>query len=89
MKELFFAALVFASLLTFISLARALWSETVADRLVAVNIITSKVILVIVLLSLFSPGWYFLDVAIVYALCSFTATIAILKSRIEKRLDSE
>ncbi|MTI96451.1 MAG: cation:proton antiporter [Firmicutes bacterium] len=74
-------------LLIFLSLARTLSSPGVTDKLVAVNIITTKTIILIVLLSELFESWFYLDVALVYALCSYAATVAVLKGQVRQRLD--
>lgn len=76
-----------AGLLIFLSLARALTCPELTSKLVAVNIITTKTIILIVLLSQLLDSWFYLDVAVVYALCSYTATVAVLKGQIRHRLD--
>ncbi len=82
-----FAAMLWAGLLIFLSLARTLTCPEVTSKLVALNIITSKTIILIVLLSLLLDSWFYLDVAIVYALCSYAATVAVLKGQVRHRLD--
>lgn len=67
------------ALLTFIPLYRAAVGPTVADRLVAVNLICNLVIMMIVLLAVLAGAYYFLDVALVFILCSFISTVAIIK----------
>lgn len=82
-----FAAIMFAALLIFLSLARTLSCPEVTSKLVAVNIITTKTIILIVLLSQLLDSYYYLDVALVYALCSYAATVAVLKGQVRNRLD--
>lgn len=78
---------VVAGLLAFVSLARTLTSPEVTSKLVAVNIITTKTIILIVLLSQLFNSWFYLDVAVVYSLCSYAATVAVLKGQVRHRLD--
>ncbi len=82
-----FAVTLWAGVLIFFSLARTLSCPEVTGKLVALNIITSKTIILIVLLSLLLDSWFYLDVAIVYALCSYAATVAVLKGQVRHRLD--
>ncbi len=82
-----FSAAIFAAILIFASLARALTSTTVPNKLVAINIITTKTIILIVLLSLLLDSWLYVDVALVYSLCSYAGTVAILKGQLRHRLD--
>lgn len=82
-----FAATVYAAILIFISLARALTCPDVSSKLVAINIITTKTIILIVLLSELLNSYLYLDVALVFALCSYAGTVAVLKGQIRHRLD--
>jgi multicomponent Na+:H+ antiporter subunit F len=50
---------------------------TVADRLVAVNVIGTKTVVLISLVSFIFEKTFFLDVALVYALISFLTTIMV------------
>ncbi len=70
------ALLVSASLL----LIRALKGPTVFDRILAVNAMGTKTVVLVACIAFLgdAPG-FFLDTAIVYALINFVATVAILK----------
>jgi len=82
-----FVATMFVAVLIFVSLARALTSPEIAGKLVAINIITTKTIIMIVLLSQLLDSYLYLDVALVYALCSYAGMVAVLKGHIHHRLD--
>jgi len=82
-----FGAAMFAAVLIFLSLARALTSPSVSSKLVAINIITTKTIILIVVLSELLHSYLYLDVALVYALCSYAGTVAVLKGQVMHRLD--
>lgn len=82
-----FATAIFAAIMVFASLARALTSPSVPGKLVAINIITTKTIILIVLLGLLLDSWLYVDVALVYALCSYAGTVAVLKGQLRQRLD--
>ncbi len=60
-------------------LARAFVGPTIYDRLLAVNNFGTKTVLVIALYGFLTERPDFLDIALVYALCNFIATIAVLK----------
>ncbi len=60
-------------------LVRAFLGPTVYDRLLAVNNFGTKTVLILVLYGFLTERPAFLDVAIVYALCNFIVTIAVLK----------
>jgi multicomponent Na+:H+ antiporter subunit F len=64
-------------------LIRALKGPTVFDRILAINAIGTKTVLLVALVAFIdlekaNPG-FFIDTSIVYALVNFVATIAILK----------
>jgi multicomponent Na+:H+ antiporter subunit F len=60
-------------------LVRALLGPTLYDRVLAVNSIGTKTVLVLGLLGYVTGRPDFLDIAILYTLINFVATIAILK----------
>ena len=60
-------------------LVRAFLGPTVYDRLLAINNFGTKTVLVIVLYGFLTERPDFLDIALVYALCNFIVTIAVLK----------
>ena len=68
-------------------LVRAVKGPTVYDRILAVNAMGTKTVILVTLLGYVSGRWEFLDMAIVYALISFITTIAILKYIEKGRLD--
>lgn len=68
-------------------LYRAIKGPRVYDRLLAVNVIGTKTVILIALIGFMYERPYFLDVALVYALINFIATIAFLKYRELGRLD--
>ena len=65
--------------LLFPAIYRAASGPTTADRLVAVNAVATKVIILIALLAVITEQGLFLDIAFVYAMIGFIATIAITK----------
>ena len=60
-------------------LIRAFIGPTIYDRLLAANNFGTKTVLIIALYGFLTERPDFLDIALVYALCNFIATIAILK----------
>ena len=67
-------------------LIRALLGPTVFDRVLAVNAMGTKTVILVALIGFISRRADFLDVALLYALMNFIATIAILKFIEHKRL---
>ena len=74
-------AVVTAAVLIAMSLVlvRGLLGPTVYDRILAVNNFGTKTILMIALMGFLADRPDFLDIALLYALINFVATIAILK----------
>ena len=66
-------------LLIFLSLYRAVKGPTAPDRVVAINVIGTKTVLLITLISRLYGQEYYLDIAVIYALMSFIATVGIAK----------
>ena len=62
-----------------LALCRALYGPTVYDRILAVNSFGTKTVLMIAVLGFLMGRPEFLDIAIVYALINFIATVAVLK----------
>jgi len=68
-------------------LYRAIKGPRVCDRVLAVNVIGTKTVVLIALIGFIYERPHFLDIALVYALINFIATIAFLKYREMGRLD--
>ncbi len=60
-------------------LYRAISGPTVYDRILALNAVGTKTVVVVAVVGFLSFPEFFLDTSIVYALVNFVATIAILK----------
>lgn len=76
-KVLIFASL-FLTLTIFLCIIRAVKGPTPGDRLIAINVIGTKTIILILIISFIIHETYFIDVALVYALISFIASIVIV-----------
>jgi multicomponent Na+:H+ antiporter subunit F len=78
-----FAACLFLLFGAVLLLVRALRGPTVFDRILAINAMGTKTVILVALIAFvdFPHGnpSFFLDTALVYALVNFVATIAILK----------
>jgi multicomponent Na+:H+ antiporter subunit F len=62
-----------------LAIVRAMLGPTIYDRILAVNVFGTKAVLLIAVLGFLTNRPEFLDLAIVYALINFIATIAIMK----------
>lgn len=65
------------SVTIFLCLIRALKGPTHSDRLIAINVIGTKTIILISFVSFLLKETYFIDVVMVYAMISFLASIVI------------
>ena len=79
MSKVLIFAILFLSVTILICMFRAIKGPSAADRLIAVNVIGTKTIVLILIVSFLLHEKYFVDVAIVYALISFLSSIVIAK----------
>lgn len=79
MNALLAAVTLFLMLGLVLLLTRALLGPTLYDRVLAVNSFGTKIVLLLGLLGFVMGRPDFLDIAMLYALINFVATIAILK----------
>jgi len=62
-----------------LAIARAVLGPTIYDRILAINVFGTKALLLIAVIGFLTERPEFLDLALVYALINFIATIAIMK----------
>ena len=62
-----------------LAIVRAVLGPTIYDRILAVNVLGTKAVILIAVMGFLTKRPEFLDLAIVYALINFIATIAIMK----------
>ncbi len=79
MIDYFIVACILLTVMIFLCLYRAYVGPTAADRVVAINIVTTKIVVTIALVAYVYDNVFFLDVALVYTLIGFTATIGVAK----------
>lgn len=79
---------IFLVLLSFVGLYRAYKGPTAADRIVAINVISTKVTVVIVLMALWIKQGSYVNVALIYAMIGFITTIGVAKYLLKGRLDA-
>lgn len=77
-------AILIASLLT---LYRVITGPTLYDRVLATNVIGSKTVVLLSLIGFIYGRPHFMDIALLYALINFIATIAILRYIERERVD--
>ncbi len=79
MNSVFIAAAGALMIPLFACLYRAVIGPTATDRVISINVIASKTVAIIALISFASGETFFLDVAVVYALIGFVITIGVAK----------
>lgn len=75
----FHIILVILALLTICCLIRAVMGPTIADRLVAVNMMGTIVMVIIAILALLMNEEYLVDICLIYAMISFLAVVVLTK----------
>jgi len=73
-------------LFAFVGLYRAVKGPSAEDRIVAINMISTKVTVVIAMIALVSYQAFYVDIALVYALLGFIATIGLAKLLMKGKL---
>lgn len=76
---LFTAALIFLAVMVVLCLIRAIIGPRVTDRIVAVNMMGTMVIVIIAILTLMLEEGYLADICLIYAMVSFLAVIVLTK----------
>ena len=76
---LFVGILIVLGILLFFCLLRACKGPTVADRLVAVNMMGTMVMVIIGVLAVVMQEGYLVDICLIYAAISFLAVIVLTK----------
>lgn len=79
LTDAFISACIILAVLAFLCLYKAYKSPTVTERLIAINVIGTKTVVVISLVSVAYASELFLDIALVYALISFLAQVGFAK----------
>lgn len=72
-------ALIILAIAAFACLVRAILGPAVADRLMAVNMLGTIVIVMIAALAILLCEGYLIDICIIYAMISFLAVIVLTK----------
>lgn len=65
---------------------RGLLGPTAVDRVVAVNIVMTQIIMLMLIFSYRGQSYHYIDVALVFVLAAFIATICVLKFLREGKL---
>lgn len=78
-RGLFTAVLIVLAVLVILCLIRAIIGPRTADRIVAVNMMGTMVIVIIAILTVMLGEGYLADICIIYAMISFLAVIVLTK----------
>lgn len=84
-EVLLIGSAVFLSATIFLCLMRAALGPRFSDRIIAANIIGTKIILLIAVLSLIVGESYLADICLIYAVISFLSVVVLARSVIEKK----
>lgn len=79
-------SIIILLLLTFVGLYRAIVGPSAEDRIVAINMISTKVTTIIAMIALVTAQAFYVDVALVYALLGFITTIGLTKLLLKGKL---
>lgn len=72
-------AMIFLAILTLLCLVRAILGPRVSDRIVAVNMMGTMVMVMIAILSLLLNEGYLVDICLIYAMISFLSVVVLTK----------
>ena len=82
--NVFSVILIILAALIIAALFKAVMGPRFTDRIVAVNCISTMVIVFIIILSFYLKAEYLVDVAIIYALLGFTANLVLTRILLHK-----
>lgn len=78
--QIFFTVtLIFLAVMVLLCLIRAIIGPRIADRIVAVNMMSTMVMVIIAILALMLEEGFLVDVCLIYAMISFLAVIVLTK----------
>ena len=84
-KYLLISSAIFLSITIFACLLRAILGPRFTDRIIAANIIGTKTIALISIMSLLVGENYLVDICLVYAIISFMSVVVLARSVIERK----
>ena len=86
---LFYSILSLLSILLILCLVRAVIGPTISDRLVAVNMTGTMVMVMIALLAVLKDEGYLVDICLIYAMISFLSVVVLSRIYIGSHLESK
>ena len=78
-RSLMLAAVVILAVLIMFSIVRSVRGPRIADRIIAVNMIGTMIIMIIAVLSVYLGENYLTDICLIYALISFLGVVVLCK----------
>ncbi|MBR0044580.1 MAG: hypothetical protein IJP56_07065 [Synergistaceae bacterium] len=84
-KYLLIGSAIFLSITIFACLLRAILGPRFTDRIIAANIIGTKTIALISIISLIVGEDYLVDICLIYAIISFMSVVVLARSVIERK----
>ena len=79
LNVIFMTALIILAAMLILCLLRAVRGPRVADRIVAVNMMVTMVMVMIAILALMLEEGYLVDICIIYAMISFLSVVVLTK----------
>lgn len=76
---IFYGILIILALMLLLCLTRAIIGPRIADRLVAVNMTGTMVMVIISILAVIMNEGYLVDICLIYAMISFLAVVVLTK----------
>lgn len=76
---IFYIILVILAVMLVACLVRAIIGPRIADRLVAVNMLTTMVMAIVSILAIIMEEGYLVDICLIYAMISFLAVVVLTK----------
>lgn len=78
-KWIFYIILAILAVMLIACLIRAIIGPRIADRLVAVNMLTTMVMTIVSILAIIMEEGYLVDICLIYAMISFLAVVVLTK----------
>lgn len=88
-RLLLMGSMAFLSVTIFFCLLRAVLGPRFTDRIIAVNIVGTKVIVLISVLALHIGEHYLVDICLIYAVVSFLSVVVLTRAFLARRARTE
>jgi len=89
LRYVLLGGMIFLSITIFFCLVFAVRGPKLADKIIAINMIGIKAILLVVIVGIYIGEEYLVDVAMVYALLNFLATVVLTKFMLQFKKKTE